>query len=198
MLEAWMRRLAWPLGLLLTGCGQGEYRFTTHNDVASPIIDSVTDSGPIVWEDCGIEGAAGSVVQIDHTCVSASELAVDLKLSITDACFPSCEEGAPVFIAVQITNQGGVDVSGNIPLAINAGAAAAGSGDVPLLTASHSGGLAAGTMAEGMVLEFDVNALEGLPIRAEVNDDGTGNWTVAECDLDNNRATWDAVPCGSD
>ena len=50
----------------------------------------------------------------------------------------------------------------------------------------------------GAVLEFDVNALNGEPIRVEVNDDGTGEWSVVECSLDNNRAVWEAIPCVAD
>jgi hypothetical protein len=184
--------------LLLMACGQGDYSFSVENDVTSPVPDSGTDSAPIVWEDCGIAAEPADTVPVDHSCTSSDGLAVDLKIAITDVCFPSCEEGAPVFVAIQITNQGGVDVTGQVPVAVYKGAAGAGTGDVPLLTWSDSGGIPAGGVAEGAVLEFDVNALNGEPIRVEVNDDGTGEWSVVECSLDNNRAVWEAIPCVGD
>ncbi len=148
-----------------------------------------------MWEDCGIAGASSTEVTVDHTCTGDAGLAADLKVEITDVCFPSCEEGAPVFVAVQVRNQGGVDVSGTVPLAVYAGAASAGSGDVPLHTFSHTGGVTAGSVAAGQVIDFDVRALNGQPIRIEVNDDGTGDWAVQECDLLNNQAVYDANPC---
>ena len=161
----------------------------------SPITDTETDSDPVVWEDCGIAGAAADVVTVDSTCTGADGAAADLKITVTDVCFPSCEEGAPVFVAVQITNQGGRDVTSPVPVAVYAGESAAGSGDVPIHLWTHTAGLGPGERATGHVLEFDVNALGGQAVRIEVNDDGTGEWTVAECDLSNNRAVWDAVPC---
>jgi hypothetical protein len=185
----------WPLGLLLTGCFQDDYSFSVDNDVITPVGDTSTDSGPFVWDDCGIQVEPSSEVPVDHTCVDGEELAIDLKVKVTDVCFPACEEGAPVFVALQITNQGGVDHSGSIPLAIYGGAAGAGIGDVPLAVYTHTGGLAAGQVAQGVVVEFEVSALEGRAIRVEVNDDGTGEWAVAECSLNNNRDVWDAVPC---
>ena len=193
-----MRTTLGILALLLPGCGQGDYSFTVENDVSNPVIDTATDSGPIEWEDCGIEGEEADEVPVDHSCTGAGGLAVDLKVAITDVCFPSCEKGAPVFVAVQVTNQGGLDVSQTVPVAVYKGAASAGTGDVPIHTWSQTGGIAAGGVAAGTVFEFDVNALEGQPIRVEVNDDGTGEWTVVECDLDNNRAVWDAIPCVPD
>ncbi len=190
-----MRLVPVLLALCLPGCGQGDYSFSVENDVDNPVIDSGTDSAPIVWEDCGIVGEPVSEVPVDHTCTDGEDLAADLRITITDVCFPSCQEDAPVFVAVQVTNQGGVDVSGSVPVAVYAGAAAAGTGDVPIHTWTQTGGVPAGGVAEGTVLEFDVNALDGQAIRVQVNDDGTGTAAAAECDESNNRALWEAIPC---
>ncbi len=184
----------WTLGLFL-GCGQGDYNFSTHPDAHTPVGDTHTDSGgPIEWDDCGITGAAASQVPTDSSCVDGSDPAADLKAVITDVCFPGCEDGAPVFVAFQVTNQGGAAVGSSVPVTVYAGTAA-GAWHPVMATWTLTGGLEPGEVAEGTVVEFDVAGLEGEPIRVMANDDGTGATVVSECDDRNNGDIWDAVPC---
>ncbi len=188
--------IVWALAAL-SGCGQGDYNFTTQPDVDNPIIDTQTDSDPIVWDDCGITAAEATVVPTDSSCLDGGSPAADLKAKITDVCFPGCEEGAPVFVAVQVTNQGGAAVTADVPVTVYAGTAA-GAWHPVMATWTLEGGLEPGEVATGKVLEFDVLALEGEPIRLAANDDGTGAGTVDECDTRNNGDLWDAVPCGQE
>jgi hypothetical protein len=114
----------------------------------------------------------------------------DLIVNITDVCLMDCTYG-PVKMAVQVSNQGGLDIDAGTPLAIYAN-----DGDTLRLVATYSlPAIPAGSRLAGV--EFDLLPADigtyGWVVR--VDDDGTGADDINECNEDNNEDRFTDVAC---
>ena len=115
----------------------------------------------------------------------------DLMAEITDACWSSCTEGGTVELMVQIENGGGAAAPANIDVALYA---VSGPSTTLIDVITLTEALEPGAQSTGVLFTFDP-ADGGDTLRVRVDDDGTGNDAVLECDEGNNEATWTDSPC---
>lgn len=114
----------------------------------------------------------------------------DLIVNITDVCVMDCTYG-PVALSIQVANQGGLDVADGTPLAIYAN-----DGSAERLVATYSlPAIPAGTELGGIEFELSPADVGVYGFLVRVDDDGTGNDDVGECDEENNEDAYTDVPC---
>lgn len=115
---------------------------------------------------------------------------LDLNVSLADLCVASCTDG-PIKIAVQVSNQGAVDVDAGIAWAFykNDGGTltVVTTGTLPAILAGHSI-----DSFEISVLPTDIGD-QGFIVA--VDDDGTGQDVALECDESNNQIVYGDPLC---
>ena len=115
----------------------------------------------------------------------------DLRVRVTDACWSGCEEGGIVQLMVQVENAGGAASPPNVDIALYE---TSGLSTSLIDVATLADPLEPGEMSSGVLFVFDpTEDAETLLVR--VDDDGTGQDAVLECDEGNNEATWSDSPC---
>jgi hypothetical protein len=124
-----------------------------------------------------------------RTAVDGTASYADLVVSITDVCVADCASG-PVLVAVQVANQGAVDVSGGTLLSLYAEDEAGSR----LVATRRLPALPAGTRSRGEVIELTGEDIGARGFVAVI-DDGPGVGHAYECDEGNNRAEWRDIPC---
>ena len=105
----------------------------------------------------------------------------DLTVQITDACVMDCTYG-PVTVAVQVANQGAVDVSAGASLSLYA---VEGSSN-RLVAVAMLPEIPQGMELDGITFDLAPEDVGLYGFRAVIDDDGTGRGIVNECDEDNN------------
>jgi hypothetical protein len=108
----------------------------------------------------------------------------NLTAAITGVCAASCEAGGAVEIAYQVANTGYVRADATIVIYGNPGGVQTAIAEVPL------GFVASGASVEGSVLA--TAELLGTELTIVVDEAGA----VGECHEDDNRGTFDDLPCG--
>lgn len=105
----------------------------------------------------------------------------DLTAEITDICLMDCIYG-PIKVGVQVQNEGGVDVDAGVIVSLYAndetGSRLIGTQTMPAI--------AMGTRIDGVTFDVLPGDLGRYGFTAVVDDNGTGDGAVSECDEDNN------------
>jgi hypothetical protein len=114
----------------------------------------------------------------------------DLIAEITDACVADCTYG-PIKLSVQVGNVGGENVPAGTYLSLYANEGATrrwiGRWAMPAIPARQS--------LDGFEIQLRPEDLGAEGFIAVIDDDGTGNGVVEECDEDNNSDDWTDVSC---
>lgn len=116
--------------------------------------------------------------------------AADLFGSVVDICIADCNNG-PIKVAIQVNNQGAVDVAAGTPWAFYRND----SGTLTLVTTGTLPDIPMGRSTDSFeisVTPADIGS-NGFIIR--LNDDGTGLNAASECSSDNNEITWSDSIC---
>jgi len=115
----------------------------------------------------------------------------NLSVHMPDMCVASCEQG-PIKLSFQVFNQGAADVGAGVPWALYMV-------DGGVATAVRTGtldALAAGTGLEGFVVELTPEELGDGGFIMAMDDDGTGQAVLDECDEGDNRFVYEDSVCG--
>ncbi|MCB9743501.1 MAG: VCBS repeat-containing protein [Alphaproteobacteria bacterium] len=114
----------------------------------------------------------------------------DLSARILELCVADCELG-PVKVSVQVFNEGGADVAAGAPWAVYR----VDGGARTLVATGSLPALASGEAAEGLLLVLDPEDVGDHGFAFVVDDDGSGQGQVAECDEQDNEALWSSAIC---
>ena len=117
-------------------------------------------------------------------------LAVDLVGEFIDVCELECD-GERVVIYVQACNQGSSAMDAPFPITIYANR----QGQLTWLATTYVDPLVAGTASFGIRFEFEPDEVAGASLVLAVDDDGSGDGEVFECDESNNMALWEDLLC---
>jgi len=114
----------------------------------------------------------------------------DLTATITDICLLDCTYG-PVAVGVQVSNEGGLDVDAGATVALYAndstGRRLIGTKTLPAVPM--------GMRIDGVTFDVAVADIGHYGFIAVVDDDGTGNGDISECNEDNNEDAYTDVLC---
>ncbi len=117
-------------------------------------------------------------------------IAHDVEVEILDVCELECD-GARVLVHVQVCNHGTVAIEEPFHLSLYANDA----GTLILLETVEIETLASGTLTQAIPVEIEPALIAGRTLVVVVDDDGSGEGVLLECDEDNNIAMWGDVIC---
>ncbi|MCB9758625.1 MAG: hypothetical protein H6739_02170 [Alphaproteobacteria bacterium] len=115
----------------------------------------------------------------------------DLGVLVRDLCVADCEDG-PVKISVQVENKGGEPIAAGTPWAFYKND----NTSTTLVTTGTLPEVASGEAPEGFVIEVLPSDIGSYGFILVVDDDGSGGYSINECDETNNRVVWADRICG--
>ncbi len=115
----------------------------------------------------------------------------DLVAEITDICLLDCTYG-PILVGVQVQNEGGVDVDAGTYVSLYANNE---DSSLTLIGTQTMPAIAMGTRIDGVTFEVLPSQIGARGFTAVVDDDGTGDGAISECDEENNMDLYTDAFC---